>query len=291
MKKYTLLGELLTDYRLYNNISQAELAARMNVDTRTIIRWERNQSLIKPEKEEELLEVTFIPYQVIRNLNAAVTIPTYYDFVLRKYSLSERSNKLPPPQWIKEQMHHPTDRIRSIAHRDDIDQILRYVRYHDSHTKRVRPELIEQAARLLPGLNRIIFDKTGYYAGHCVIFPLKYAAFQKLKQQEITENQLTLNDFAHLEKEKAVYHFFEVTADCNENVFYLLGSILKFFHEMDEENYIATSITTRRDSYEFNEQLGIQLVWKKKVEQANKEALSWLRFYEGNFHAFLKRED
>ena len=54
MKNYNQLGELLTDYRLFNNISQAEFAAAMNVDARTVIRWEMNQSLLKPEKEKEL---------------------------------------------------------------------------------------------------------------------------------------------------------------------------------------------------------------------------------------------
>ncbi|NOY51249.1 MAG: hypothetical protein GXO88_11910 [Chlorobi bacterium] len=74
------------------------------MDVRTIIRWGAIQSLIKAEKEKDLIDETFIPFQLIRNLNAAVSIPTYYDFALRKYALAEISIKLPSSLWIKEQL-------------------------------------------------------------------------------------------------------------------------------------------------------------------------------------------
>jgi len=70
MKKYTSLGTLLIDFRAYKNMSQAELASKFDVDIRTIIRWEKNETLLKSDKEEDMVDITFIPYQVIRNLNA-----------------------------------------------------------------------------------------------------------------------------------------------------------------------------------------------------------------------------
>ena len=96
MKKYSSIGELLIDYRTLNNISQIELASKFDLDVRTIQRWEKNITLLKADKEEEMVDVTFIPYQVIRNLNAPVSIPTFYDFnkesipclqLLRKYPI------------------------------------------------------------------------------------------------------------------------------------------------------------------------------------------------------------
>ena len=80
MKKYSSIGELLIDYRSLNNISQIELASEFDVDIRTIQRWEKNMTLLKPDKEEEMIDITFIPYQVIRNLSAPFSIPTFYDF-------------------------------------------------------------------------------------------------------------------------------------------------------------------------------------------------------------------
>ncbi len=64
MKKYSSIGDLLIDYRVLNKISQSDLAAQFEVDIRTIIRWEKNETLLKPDKEEEMVDITFIPYQV-----------------------------------------------------------------------------------------------------------------------------------------------------------------------------------------------------------------------------------
>jgi transcriptional regulator with XRE-family HTH domain len=105
MKKYTSIGELLIDYRELNSVSQAELASKFDVDIRTILRWEKNQTLLKSDKEEEMVDITFIPYQVIRNLNAPVAIPTYYDFDIRKYSLSSLTKELPDINSIKYRMN------------------------------------------------------------------------------------------------------------------------------------------------------------------------------------------
>ncbi len=288
MKKYTSLGELLIDYRLQNNISQVEFAAKMDVDVRTIIRWEANQSLVKQEKEKELLEKTFIPYQVIRNLNAAVTIPIFYDFTLRKYALSERSKELPSAEWIKEEMNSPTRRIKSIKTKPDIDKIYKYLRFQHNPADLVSRQVIEEAAKLLPELNLIMFDKAGYYSGHCLILPIKRSTYQNLRDLSIRENNISVEDLVNPgNADNLVFHFFDVNADCNENVFYLVGAILKFFNDYKFENYLASSITTRNDTYRINEQLGMKIVWENEPEQKDKAILSASRFYEGNFNAFL----
>ena len=63
MKKYSSIGELLIDYRTLNNISQIDLASKFDLDIRTIQRWEKNITLLKADKEEEMVDITFIPYQ------------------------------------------------------------------------------------------------------------------------------------------------------------------------------------------------------------------------------------
>ena len=83
MKKYSTIGELLIDYRKINQQSQADFAASLNVDIRTVQRWENGSTLIKPDKEEDIVNETLLPYQLVRNLNANVPISTYYDFSLR----------------------------------------------------------------------------------------------------------------------------------------------------------------------------------------------------------------
>ena len=104
MKKYGAIGDVLIDFRKINQLSQADFAARLNVDIRTVQRWENGSTLIKPDKEEDIVTETMLPYQLVRNLNASVPIPTYYDFSLRKYSFSELTNTLPDAQWFKKNL-------------------------------------------------------------------------------------------------------------------------------------------------------------------------------------------
>ena len=148
MKKYSSIGELLIDYRTLNNISQIELASKFDLDIRTIQRWEKNITLLKADKEEEMVDITFIPYQVIRNLNAPVSIPTFYDFNTRKYSLSVIAQELPNPNWIKSKMNNTTERLRTISHNSDIDDIIRCSLIQKHISKPIRKELILKACFL-----------------------------------------------------------------------------------------------------------------------------------------------
>ena len=126
MKKYYNLGELLIDYRHFNGVSQSDVASQLDVDVRTVIRWEKGESILNPEKEKTLADITFIPYQVIRNLNTPIQIPTFYDFDLRKYSLSAISSELPDADWIKSRIDSTTDRIRPISSKNHIESVLRF---------------------------------------------------------------------------------------------------------------------------------------------------------------------
>ena len=173
MKKYTSLGDLLLDYRDLNHLSQPDLAAKLDVDVRTVLRWEKDETLIKPEKEGDLVKATYIPYQVIRNLNTLVPIPTYYDFYLRKYSLAELSINFPDSEWFKKNTNVVSDRIKTIKSQADIDDILTYTKFQYNTNKPVQSDLILEASKILPELNLIMTDPSGYYSGHTVIFPIK----------------------------------------------------------------------------------------------------------------------
>ena len=288
MKKYISLGELLTDYRKLKNLSQGELAARLNVDTRTVIRWEKDITLVKSDKEEEMVEETFIPYQVIRNLNAAVTIPTYYDFRLRKYSLAEVSNELPDAEWLKTQIEKPTLRVRPIEMESDFQSILRYAQFQHKLKKPLSRSVLEAAIRNLPELNLIIVDDTGYYAGHCVVFSITHEAFEKMSKHRILETDLDLTAVTdYREQDVPIFHFYDVTADCNENTFYIAGAVLKFFKALQDKDYIVSSLTHRYDSYGLNKHLGLKLIWEdhKEVDALGIETQA--RFYAGDFKKYL----
>lgn len=290
MKKYNSLGELLIDYRALNKISQADFAAELNVDIRTIIRWEKDITLVKSEKEEDLANSTFIPYQVIHNLNATKAIPTFYDFKLRKYSMSEISNELPDAEWFLDQMDKRTSRLRKIETENDIDNVVRHAYFLYNTEKKVSRQVIREAAKLLPELNLIIEDDAGYYAGHCVYFPLSYSAFEKLKNREIVEGDLNITDLVdHRTVEKPVFHNYEMAADNNENGYYIFGATLRFFLKQSERDYTYSALTVRHDTDQLNRKLGFHLAWEDKDEQKRLGTPCPPRFFEGNLKKFFSK--
>lgn len=223
MKKYYSLGELLIDYRELNNISQADFAANLNVDVRSVQRWEREDTIVKSEKEDDIVTETLLPYQLIRNLNAAVVIPTFYDFSIRKYSLTEMSNELPDAKWFNFEFKNVADNVRDIDFKFDFKYLKRYIEFLKIIPNNLE-KVIEESIKLLPELNKIITDDAGYYSGHTIIFPISKIAFERLKNKEITDEQLTVKDLVNYKTtDTPFFYLYDNTADCNTNIYYLIN--------------------------------------------------------------------
>lgn len=290
MKKYNDIGDLLVDYRKVNKISQAEFAARLNVDIRTVQRWENGSTLIKPEKEEDIVNETMLPYQLLRNLNASVPIPTYFDFNLRKYSLSKVTNKLPDALWFKNNIDIATKRIRPLDFEADIDYIVKYMQFHKTVTRSLK-DVIKEAVRLLPEMNLIITDDSGYYSGHSLVFPIKPEAYEKLRSRQMTEQELTVNDLiSHRKLDKPIFFAFDITADSNDNIYYISSQLLRFVRDKPNQKYLFCSIPFRYDNVEVSDQLGLKIIWEGE-KGLNEHGLEvFPRFQEGNFRNFLYDE-
>jgi transcriptional regulator with XRE-family HTH domain len=287
MKKYTSIGALLIDFRNNKNMSQSELAAKFDVDIRTIIRWEKNETLLKSDKEEEMVDITFIPYQVIRNLNAPVSIPTYYDFNIRKYSLSNISKELPDPNWIID-IHAETNRMRTIKYDSDLEEIIRYSKMQHHVIEPISKEVILKATELLPELNQIIFDTSGFYSGHSVFLPISKRLYNKIRNRTLTENDITINDLINYKKHKnPVFYSYNMSSDCNENFFYIAACVINFLKKINRD-YVYASYTSRIDSYHINALMGVFIVWEDKELQKEINSLAPPRLYESNHTIFKK---
>ncbi|MFC5194651.1 helix-turn-helix domain-containing protein [Bizionia hallyeonensis] len=287
MKKYTSLGMFLIDFRAHKNMSQADFAAKLEVDIRTIIRWEKNQTLLKPEKEEALVDIAFVPYQVIRNLNAPVAIHTFYDFTLRKYSLSLMSNDIPEANWLKDKISISTDRLRTIQYDSDIKNALQCICLQPHIKKPIGIDVIKKALRLLPELNLIIFDNSNYYSGHSVFLPLSMECYNRLKKREIREEAITVNDLVDYKQlNNPVFYAYDINSDCNENIFYIASKLMRFFMHIKRE-YLYGAFISRLDSYSLNTQMGIRIVWQDDEQQLPDGSIYLPRFYEGSFAEFL----
>ncbi|MFD1293740.1 helix-turn-helix domain-containing protein [Lutibacter holmesii] len=286
MKRYESIGELLIDYRAINNLSQADFAEKLDVDTRTVQRWEKGQTLIKSDKEEEIVVKTLLPYQLVRNLNAAVVIPTFYDFRIRKYSLSEISNEVPDALWFKRDLGSKNKNIRTIDFSFDNTYLIKYLKFQKEVPKNIL-QAIEKAVGLLPELNFIITDNAGYYSGHSIILPLKEATFIKMKKQELREDQLCESDIvSNTHKETPIFYNYDIAADCNVNLYFMVREMLCFFKKL-KTSYIYGGYVFRHDTFKINEQLGLKVVWEDEAIIDKMGIEIFPRFYEGTFVNYL----
>ncbi len=287
MKKYTSLGKLLIDYRKINKISQSDFAANLNVDVRTIQRWEKNITLVKPNKEIVLVQETLLPHQLIRNLNAINSIPTFYDFSIRKYALTKLTNSFPEASWFKALMNSATKRVRTIDYEKDIDYIIKQMQFHKPISKDIA-NVIRESIKLLPEMNLIIEDDSGSYSGHSLVFPLSLSAYKKIKERKFSDNGLNVTDLVNYKTQnKPIFFGFDITADCNDNIYYIANQLFRFVRDLSNQNYLFCSIPLRHDNFEINKQMGLKIIWEDKKEK-NKFGLEIApRFQEGNFKEFL----
>ncbi len=290
MKKYSNLGELLIEYRKLNEISQHDFAASLDVDVRTIQRWEKNITLVKHEKEADLIEATFLPYQLIRNLNAVKPIPTFYDFRIRKYSLSELNNELPDVNSIKQSMDLSVDLIRNIDIQSDLHYVNRYIKSQYENMNIVSQDVLRQAILLLPNLNMLMVDLGGYYAGHILTLPISQQAFEKIRSRSLSNSELEISDLVdHRTQKKPIFYGYSITADSNSGAHYIMGLALKYFRNSNLKDYVYCSLTNRYDSAIMNSILGLQMIWEENQDMYKNQSLSPVRFIEGNFQDFFSK--
>ena len=284
MKKYNNLGELLTDYRKHYKLSQPQLAAMLDVDGKTVGRWERLTSMVKPDKEKELVEKLFIPYQVIRNLNSDHPLAVYYDLKTRNYSLTGVMTKLTGASWYKSDFPPEDERIHLLSKDTDVDFVndIQEIRKNE---KLIYAELIKMSARLLPDLNLVLHDQSGFYAGHLIVLPLKYSIYEKIRNREIRNNQLSAADLSGSFTEKPlIFYFYSIYSDSVDNSYYLVNRMLSYFKEKKFREYLFTGITYRKFQVDILQEMGLKVIWQNEPEHGQEIGATLL---EGNFDMFL----
>jgi len=284
MRLYTSLGDLLMAYRNKYNLSQGELAGLIDVDIRTVQRWERNVTLVKPEKEPDLVEATLLPHQLIRNLNSTFPIPTYYDFDLRKYSLTELDIELPDTSLLKKRINLKSEHVHKINTPEELKKVIQYTnaRYEPKH--QINDKVLSEACKLLPGLNLFVNNMYGFYSGHSLILPLKEEAFHNLKNKKINNSDLSINDLVDYRSlEKPIFYIYSVTADSNASLIFLMATIFRFFLKLSP--YTIGTMTTRNDNKAFNQTIGLKLLWSEEGFGSE----DYYNFWEGDLNDYLKR--
>jgi len=284
MKKYTSLAELLVDYRAYHQLSQIDFAALLDIDVRTVIRWEKNESLINQEKEKSIVEILGIPHQVIRNLNTEKPIPIYFDLFRRVYSHTRLSQKVLISCEMLLDSSIDTDRFLLISKESDIEFVT-YIQKLNKNNKPLKAELIKKAAKILPELNVALYGQSGFYSGHITVLPLKYDIYLKIRNHEIKESDLKTSDLdIDLTENPLVFYYYSVYADSAENYYYILNRLLTFFQRNKFKNYIFAGISYRKPKIEFLLEIGLDNIWEEPIEEDGKDMASLM---EGNFDEYL----
>jgi hypothetical protein len=171
-----------------------------------VIRWEKNETLIKTEKEKFFTENLGIPHQVMRNLN--------------------------------------TDNPILVFH-----------------------------------------DHSGFYAGHITILPLKYKTYLDIRNHEMREKDIRTVDLTNdLTERPLVFYFYSLYADAADNAYYLLNRMFTHFKKNKYDDYIFAGISGRRKKIELLCEMGLKVVWEKKIEEDSDDIFTFL---EGNFDNYL----
>ena len=284
MKKYISLGELLIDFRIHRNMSQLDFAALLDVDARTIIRWEKNESLIKVEKEKILIENLGIPHQVIRNLNTDKPIAIYFDFNRWAYSLSALSKIITSSSEFISDYELDTDRIQTILKDKDIE-FINYIQKNQKNCESLRAEVIKMAAKILPELNLVLYGQSGFHEGHVSILPLKHEIFVKLRDKTMRENEISLNDLNINPSDKTlIFFYYSMYANSVDNIHYIMNRILSHFKNKKYKDYIFAGISYRQQKVDRVQELGLKVIWKELPDEGCE---STAVFVAGNFDEFL----
>lgn len=284
MKKYSSLAELLIDYRTYHHVSQLDIAALLDIDVRTVIRWEKNESLIKQDKEKYFVEYLGIPHQVIRNLNTEKPIPIYFDLFRRVYSHSGISQNVSSSSKFISDIEIDTDRIHLITNEKDIEFVT-YIQKLNKNNKPLKAELIVKAAKVLPELNLVLYSQSGFCAGHITVLPLKYNIYVKLRNQEINESDLKISDLTiDLTETPLIFYYYSLYADSHDNAYYLLNRLTSHFKRNKYKDYIFAGISYRKLKIELLSEMGLNTIWEKPIVEDGDDIST---FMEGNLDQYL----
>jgi hypothetical protein len=122
-----------------------------------------------------------------------------------------------------------------------------------------------------------------------VYFPLSEATYFKIKNKTLKESDLNITDLANYKtQEKPVFYCHSITADSNENFFYIIGAVLKFYRDLAPQNYTYALLTSRYDSRDMSKQLGMTTVWEDFETQKAHDLVDAPRLVEGTFNGFFQ---
>jgi hypothetical protein len=198
---------------------------------------------------------------------------------------------MPDANWFRDQLDKKTDRLMQIDFEKDFDYLIKYMGMHRNLNKNIK-NVIQEGIKMVPEMNHILHDDSGYYAAHSIILPITNEAYLKLRSNQLKDVDLELSDITNYKLQKTpIFLAFDVTADCNENFYHIINPCIHFLQSLPNQNYIYCGIPYRHDNYELTEKAGLKIIWEDKIKNIERKGHFSRRFIEGNFTQFLNTPD
>jgi hypothetical protein len=208
----------------------------------------------------------------------------YFDFERWLYALTLLSSMVKSSKEFKTDEEYHTSRIVTLSDDKDFD-FINYIQKNQKNSKPLGIEVITAAAQILPDLNLVIRDQSGYHGGHISILPLKYESYKKIRDREINENQLTVNDLSrYMDEDPNVFYFYSIYSNSLDNTYYLVNKLLFYFKRPELPDYIFAGITFQKLKVERFREMGFQIIWEQIIEEHPDQKAT---FISGNFDEFL----
>ncbi len=186
---------LLRAWRNYRNVSQAELADKINVSERELRRWECGSHKANIENLSDIAEATGIPMPVLVSLNSQQ--PIYYSIKERRYTFSFIETHGYIRTELLKNVKNNNNTLSALTPIKTLRQINNVIEYNNDLYNTSTPldaSIIDLARKLIPDLNFFIKDSFGHYAGHFVTIPLKDSCYEKFRYRIIKEGNIKSTD-------------------------------------------------------------------------------------------------
>jgi transcriptional regulator with XRE-family HTH domain len=154
LKTYTDLGALLHDYRRTHKIKQTNLADDIDIDPKTLSRWERGSSPAQ-EKLVQLAQRTLLPIELL--LRLAYEIPTLYNVTSHRMAYSRFDTDFVNKRLLKDELFDGgLDSSIEITHaRESLPEVLKQKRQIYKKDRWTADKVIERSAELAPAFNLV----------------------------------------------------------------------------------------------------------------------------------------
>ncbi len=263
---YKSLGALIKDYREWRKISQESFASSLGVSVRQLRNWETNRNRVRLDNLHDIAEVTGIPMQVCIVLNADE--PVWYSIQKRRFALSLMENKL----------FHSKDSC--VNHEQSVDADLLYNEkitkdkhismmlacHHDIYgdEKPMGEDVIKAAIRLLPELNRIVFDCWGHYVGHQICLPIAKDVYAEIIKKGTFEGHLTPDRLSNiLTFQQGVFFTYSIfSASLNVGYRHNVTNVQYFRKITHKKNYLIAINSATEEGQIHLSSLGFRLAGK-----------------------------